>query len=205
MIKKTIGVATLSILGMNAVGLGSINAFANDEKQSDTKVFYTKKVEPAGWGLEVPASVELKKDTKNPEVYNAVNKVKITNIEGEEFKDENVRNIFSIVYGPAKDALINKENTNLLLTNSEVPVGALLEVGLVNGQGDEVGDDIKSFTPLPMYTAFHLETDTSGTKKPIQNIGFVSDLKDINDGRSLTEHNLDATMTWTALRTAIEE
>lgn len=61
MIKKVIGVATLSILGMNAVDLGSITAFANDEKQSDTKVFYTKEVEPAGWGLEVPATVELKK------------------------------------------------------------------------------------------------------------------------------------------------
>lgn len=205
MIKKVIGVATLSILGMNAVGLGSITAFANDEKQSDTRISYKKEVEPAGWGLEVPATVELKKDLKNPEVYTAVNKVKITNIEGEEFKDENVRNIFTIAYEPGEDTLINAENTRLLLTNPEVSVGSLLEVGLVNGQGDEVRDQMESFTPLPMYTPFQLETDTSGTKKPVQNIGFASDLKNVEDGRSLTKYNLDATMTWTANRTAVEE
>ncbi|MBO6371800.1 hypothetical protein RZ529_09710 [Enterococcus faecalis] len=204
MIKKVIGVATLSILGMNAVGLGSITAFANDEKQSDTKVFYTKEVEPAGWGLEVPATVELKKDSKYPEAYVAINKVKITNIEGGEFKDENLRNIFTIAYGPGGDTLINPEKDRLLLTNPEVPVGSVLNVGLVNEQGDE-SEHIKSSTPLPMYTPFYLETDTSGTKKPVQNIGFESDLKNVEDGRSLTKYNLDATMKWTAQRTAIEE
>ncbi|MGV8956348.1 hypothetical protein [Lactococcus lactis] len=196
--KKFMALCATTLAGISALGsFAPMAASADVAKNGDTVVTYEGAPKPAEWGLSVPSTIKLDKETDSGTTKWGYGKIAIVKEDGSEFSDTTKDRTFRIAGVPK----LGSDSAFYLYQDNDVTKASVkaMITPLAQGAADPVDWKVASVNSgfsVKLCANFDIDAKSDNSIPPSRN--WVIGIHDDGGSSIIKKYNYSNTMAWTA-------